>query len=98
MPIKTWDTKADWDGAYELIVPGQAERGGYQRRSCQIPHYAATDRLVSVLGLTNMDTILIVGCAFGWMLERFIDLGFTQVWGTDTSAYIQAQKVMYLHR
>ena len=36
--------------------------------------------------------IVIVGCGYGWVIEKLLEMGFTNVAGTDTSSYIQGTK------
>lgn len=102
MPLKTWDTKADWDAAYTY----NAERdvGHPNTRPAVKLHYnrifkagqeAVTHatRLASALGWTPPgDTILIAGAGFGWTPEALEGLGFSTVVGTDVSSYIQGNK------
>lgn len=38
-------------------------------------------------GLDNNASILVVGCAFGYLLEYLIDAGITDVWGMDPGSF-----------
>lgn len=33
-------------------------------------------------------TVLVVGCGYGFLIERMMDLGWDDVWGIDSSSYI----------
>lgn len=39
-------------------------------------------------GLDNNASILVVGCAYGFLMEQLIDAGITDVWGIDPSPHI----------
>ena len=102
MPLKTWDTKADWDAAYSFGAEG--DTGHTNTRAEVRLHYHRSfkaganslnhaTRLAAALGWTVPGpTILIVGAGFGWTAEALEDLGFATVVGTDTSTYIQNNK------
>ncbi len=102
MPLKTWDTKADWDAAYKFGAEGDV--GHTNTHAEVILHYnrifkagqeAVTHatRLTAALGWTAPgDTILIAGSGFGWTAEALEGLGFATVVGTDVSTYIQGNK------
>lgn len=108
MPTKTWDTKADFDGAYSIRLERytgghpntRAEfRGNYERRalfSTTIPQLDPTTaewaNIVAHFNWSLTTSILIVGCGFGWTIEYLQSVGYASSWGTDTSIYIQADK------
>ncbi|MFQ5982314.1 MAG: class I SAM-dependent methyltransferase [Woeseiaceae bacterium] len=108
MPIKTWDLKADFDGAYNIGLEPDGHpntrseiRGGYERSAlfnASDPRLDYTTkewgRILALFGaqFRTSARILIVGCGFGWSMERLVAGGYTNVWGVDTSAYIQAEK------
>ncbi len=50
------------------------------------------DKLIQLFGLATSDRILVVGCAFGFLIETFKDGGFTNIWGIDNSDYIDTNK------
>ncbi len=39
-------------------------------------------------GLDNNAKVLVVGCAFGFLIERFLDAGINDVWGIDPSPWV----------
>ena len=106
MPLKTWDTKADFDACYNIGLEPDGHpntrpevRGNYERRAL---FNAADHRLDSVTPRWTklldeyqwpLDTsILVLGCGFGWAIEFLEARGYTDVWGVDSSAYIQSMK------
>ena len=102
MPLKTWDTKADWDAAYSFGAEGDVGHPN-TRDEVRLHYHRATKagansldhatRLAAALGWTAPGpTILIVGAGFGWTAEALEGLGFLTVVGTDLSAYIQSNK------
>ena len=101
MPLKTWDTKADWDAAYSFGAEGDV--GHPNTRDEVRLHYNRAvkkddlaDRASALARALSWvapgPTIAIIGAGFGWTIEGLDVLGFTRVVGTDTSAYIQAVK------
>jgi SAM-dependent methyltransferase len=48
------------------------------------------------LGMTSQQRILIAGCGFGFLVERFHVAGFPNVWGVDQSAHIAANKATHV--
>jgi len=50
------------------------------------------DKLVSLFGFGRTDRMMICGSAFGFLIEVFKDVGFTNVWGCDNSDYIDANQ------
>src|SRR3990167_4428644 len=100
MPFKTWDTWADYQGAYDI----GAEPDGHPntRAEVRLSYHRtvmfpiARDHAVNVarvLAWQPADKIVVIGCGFGWMVEVLInELGFTNVVGTDVSLYVQSNK------
>lgn len=39
-------------------------------------------------GLDNNATVLVVGCAYGFLIEQLVDAGISDVWGIDPSPWI----------
>lgn len=99
MPLKTWDTKADWDAAYRIGAEGDVGHPN-TRTEVRLHYHRATKggtlhaaQLFAALGWTPPGpTILIVGAGFGWTAEALETLGFTAVVGIDISTYIQDNK------
>lgn len=100
MPLKTWNTKSDFDAAYN--IGAERDTGHPNTRPEVRLHYnravmfsiAQTHalKMIEVLGLQPTQKIGILGCGFGWVLEVFIAQGFNNVIGTDTSPFIQTNK------
>jgi hypothetical protein len=93
----TWD-KALFDAAYQL----NAEPDGHPNtRAAIMLHYnryvLAPEQLrraqffIQQFNLTAADSVLDVGCGFGWTVEALNNLGIPTI-GTDVSAYIQGNK------
>lgn len=87
---------------YDLAYASDAEPDGHPNTRPGIRlHYnryvmypemlRRAQQLVQILGLTQSDRILIVGCGFGWTAEALAGMGYTVV-GTDVSPYIQSNK------
>lgn len=102
MPLKTWDTKADWDAAYSFGAEGDIGHPN-TRAEVRLHYHRATkgeenadihaSRLAAALGWTAPgDTIAIVGAGFSWTAEALEAIGFLTVIGLDISLYIQAEK------
>ncbi len=108
MPLKTWNTKADFDAAYSDAPfeqdgrPGGTVpiRMGYSR-AAWFDYYGKLHprTFVEVMGWTAGaigwspdDRVVVVGCGFGWSVEGFEALGLTQVVGCDTSAWVHTVK------
>lgn len=94
VPLKTWDTKADFDAAYSAGVEPEGTTGRpevvlhYNRYAFLAWHRKRMINVAAALGWTSGKRLVIAGCAFGWSLETLLDeLGFAQVLGVDTSAY-----------
>ena len=97
MPLKTWDTQADFDGAYASSDPDGRVAGEpavelhYQRRAIYPGLEREYHRLIEHYLWPRGSSIAIVGCGFGWSLEILRAAGY-EAWGTDPSPYIQATK------
>ena len=101
MPLRTWDTKADFDAAYSMGAegldghdPNRPEVKLHYHRSI-IGGTIATraKHFAEFFGLKKFNKrILIVGGGFGWLAEEMRKLGFTMLLTTDISTYIQAEK------
>lgn len=107
MPLKTWDTKADFDSAYDVGLEPDGHpntrpevRGHYERSAV---FNAGDPRLDFVtpewsaildhFAWPTTARILVVGCGYGWALEYLsLARGYAEAWGVDPSAYIQATK------
>lgn len=97
MPVKDWDDPATWADQYHLFEMSNGRPTGNMVgyvRSSSI--YAALQRRAIALDRTQRwrknARLLIVGCGYGWTMEALEDLGYTNVWGSDPSTYIQSRK------
>lgn len=93
MPLKDYSTKAAFDADYQTgrQAPNGQLGGNYERWWLATAHGDALQRIVEQLQLAPGASIFVVGCGFGWGVERLAALGF-EAWGADTSAWIQAEK------
>jgi SAM-dependent methyltransferase len=85
--LVSFDTQAAFDSAYSL--PGV---GNYTRAAFGDFHMGRIEEAARRSGWAKNQSILIVGCGFGWAVERLIAVGYTQTWGVDSSPYIHANK------
>lgn len=103
MPIVDWDQESTWWLNYTEAVrdpesPRHGEMVTYGREWAKkfwdprgdTPPRKWVKRMDTLRNVVSKDRILVVGCAFGFLLERFLDDGFTEVWGTDTSDWIHS--------
>jgi len=103
MPRVTWDTEAEFDAHYRLKVrdpnhPQFGQQIGYGRLFAQAikePYNSSlseydtrASELISAFGLGATDRIWVMGCGLGYLIEAFIDLGFTNIWGVDSSTHV----------
>lgn len=101
MPVTIWDEAAfnQFYRLYDLstgqIVPGYSRRilvDQYHESGRQTMFDRRRDALISNFGIQPSDRVLIVGAAFGFLIEAFRDSGYLNVWGIDNSPYVSAQK------
>jgi hypothetical protein len=90
MPLKTFDTKEDFDDAYSL---------GYEsielnyNRVVMMPYCRTrAEGLMNATELPFDTSILFVGAGFGWTIEAMEDLGYMAIFGFDSSPYINSKK------
>ena len=105
-PRKTWDTKADFDVAYDIgLEPNghpntRAElRGHYVREAIFNQEILYLDfvtpeweRILTYFGWPVNTSVCIVGVGFGWAIEYLNSQGYMDVWGADNGVYIQGAK------
>ena len=92
MPLVSYATRDDYDSTYRVPMPGRI--AGFERVAL-LPQYQHRGRVMAGrLNAAKSATILIVGCGFGWAVEALVAAGWTGVWGTDTSPYIQNAKAV----
>lgn len=103
----TWN-QAMWEGLYQTTVGrqdhakfGQVIKGLTREFAVlmQNPHsdaldfyIARRDKLISLFNLQITDRIVVVGCAFGFLIEVFHDAGYLNVWGVENSPWIIANR------
>jgi SAM-dependent methyltransferase len=86
--LVSYDTAATWEAEYR--APGQ--QPGFNREGFEAYIYERWGLLLDSRNWNPSHSVLIVGCAYGWAIEYLLGRGFTTVWGTDISAFIQATK------
>jgi hypothetical protein len=99
VPIGDWDDPATWDQYYTLLprrITKPATETDITMHYCRCGLYhtfvALADKVESALGWTPPGgTVLIYGCAYGWMIEALEAKGYTRVVGADPSGYIQGR-------
>ncbi len=99
MPLKTYDTKADFDAEYDLdatwatgITDATPKRRlGYDREVLFSQAELRAANYINLLDLKSNQKILILGCGFGWTVEALNNVGFNNVVGIDTSPYIHSE-------
>lgn len=91
MPRIAWD-QAAFDSMYLRYDPAQGIRvPSYKRDASWLASMARTwAQLVESFNIQTTDRVLIAGAAYGWTIEAAHDAGFPNVWGIDSSSYIQA--------
>lgn len=106
MPHKTWDTKADFDETYNIGLEPYGHpntrpeiRGHYERRAlfnAEIPYLDFVtpewSRILAHFSWPTNTSICIIGAGFGWSIEYLNSQGYEDVWGVDSSQYIQTMK------
>lgn len=102
MPRIDWSQASAWDTYYGATVNGQRVSYGrdwaYMEADGFTPEQSGTaqrrDFLIAnaMPGLTQADRILIGGCGFGYLIDRFHAAGYPNVWGIDNSTHIENNK------
>lgn len=100
MPLKTWNTQADWDVAYDCTAepdghPGtrQDVRVGYVRAVLFPDAVNRAAKLAELFGWTPAATRLVIfGAGYGWLAEALAVNHGLSVAALDTSTLIQANK------
>ncbi len=96
MPRVVWDAAA-FDTYYRGSTdtddhPNPADRGYGQRMNRDAMFGKRFRVLTTEFNMLATDRILVVGCGFGYLIERFHDAGYANVWGIDSSDDIEARK------
>jgi hypothetical protein len=87
--------RVDWsDGtAWPLYYSGSDGVDGYGSRLNRDAIFGRRFRaLTSLFPIGLTDRIIVAGCAFGYLIERFHDAGFLLCWGIDSSSDIENRK------
>lgn len=100
MPVKSFDTKADFDSAYSIGAEPEGRPGGRAEvrlnyhRAVMLPYCQnRAAKLVELFGWPLSTHILIVGAGYGWTAEILEQTyGYTNIVSTDTSSWIQANQ------
>lgn len=107
MPRKVWETEQDFRDVYEILIgdpshPKFGESITYSRLFAQrvmgppddhLNYYdMRVSRLSELFTIEKSDRVLVVGCGFGFLIDAFHDAGFPNIWGIDSSPYIQANR------
>ncbi len=102
MPLVDSNLAATWDSLYRCQIGDQTVH--YSRAAKEQYYGNDVDTLIAALeskGLVQGQRIALVGCGFGWMAERFNELGYGpiangtsagRIVSVDTSTWIQANK------
>lgn len=95
MPRVSWDTEAQWQSHYWRWIDGVQtfySRAMYDYGGSMPKYERNRDLLISTLGITTTDRILIAGCGFGFLIEAFHKAGYSNCWGIDYSAHIASNR------
>lgn len=98
MPVRSYNSKADFDRDYQAWYPTDGIRFGerielnYDRAFGLAIARATVEDYLAALPLLPDDSILIVGCGYGWSVEVLEERGFPRVLGIDVSTHIQSTK------
>jgi hypothetical protein len=89
MPLLDFDQKETWDSLYSCVIDGVTyhfEKAGKQE-------YFGNDHwaLLKAINPSKDQKIIIIGAAFGWVAEDWINSGYT-VLAVDTSTWIHQNK------
>lgn len=89
MPLVDWSDGTAWHAYYQ----GSDGTTGYGQRLNRDAIFGRRFRaLTANFPIQPADRILVVGCAFGYLIERFHDNGYPNCWGIDSSADIAARR------
>jgi hypothetical protein len=107
MALVDFDTQAEYDGVYKIRIrdPAHAKFGqklSYTREAMarskgpyddnMTAYQERFDNLTALFSMATGDRIIFAGCGLGFTIEPFIDAGFTEIWGLDSSSYIDSIK------
>ncbi len=108
MPLVTYDTQAEYDGVYKIRIrdpahPKFGQKLSYNRESMARSKGPYDDTMTEYIDRFNVltslfptmlpaDRIIFAGSGLGFTLEPFLDAGYTNIWGLDSSTYINTIK------
>ncbi len=85
MPRVVWDA-----AAFDLYYQGSDGVNGYGQRMNRDAIFGKRFRVLTTeFNMLTTDRILVVGCGFGYLIDRFHDAGYANVWGIDSSDDIE---------
>ncbi len=88
VPRVTWDA-----AAFETYYQGSDGVNGYGQRMNRDAIFGKRFRVLTTeFNMLPTDRILVVGCGFGYLIDRFHDGGFPNVWGIDSSDDIEQRQ------
>lgn len=93
MPRASSHSSEVWDSLYRCWVDGEEHH--YARTAKDVYIGRDPERLIEALvplGLTKTSGIVLLGSAFGWVGEQFIELGYADVTCVDTSTWVHENK------
>jgi len=107
VPLVTYDTQAEYDGVYKIRIrdpahPKFGQKLSYTREAMARSKGPYDDTMTEYIDRFNVltslfsigltDRIIIAGSGLGFTLEPFLDAGYTNIWGLDSSTYINTIK------
>lgn len=99
MPLKRWDTKADYDTVYQVrtgfydLANRRHIKVNYNRVGMMLYHTNRAKGLVRTFGWGSDTKLFIHGCGFGWTAEALTPpLNLLNIMLNDNSPYIQGNK------
>lgn len=95
MPLQDWNLGATWQNAYRLKKASNPNEwaAGYERDCSMYPAAAfAAGQIVNALNIQPSDTVLILGCGFGWIANNIALITGCTLAAVDTSTWIQTRK------
>jgi hypothetical protein len=95
MPIQDWSLQATWDAAYDSGAAPNVQdiRLHYHRAVIGPNEVVRAKALVSILGLTAISVVAVVGSAYGWLEEALrLELPGITIVSTDPNGFVQSNK------
>lgn len=90
--LATYDSRADWLLWYRVVVDGiEYTYGDAPQHFWREAVIDRADELEN-LGILPIQRILIVGSGMGYLIEELHDRGYPNVWGLESSSYIDSKR------